>query len=74
MPNKYIGPKYLCAVCKNVYYVSTASLDTITMQHSSGEVLELTMVECPHCGSMSLPEGMNQISWCISNKENKYGN
>ena len=66
MANKnYIGKEYYCPVCKLSYIIADDMLDEVELKHESGEELSLITACCPHCESMSIPEGMNQIAWLM---------
>jgi len=64
MANKnYIGHEYFCTVCKSFSTATEELLDNVYIKHDNGEELEVITLECFSCGSMSIPEGMNQIAW-----------
>lgn len=64
MANKnYIGHEYFCSVCKTFFIATDELLDEVELTHENGEELSVTTLECFCCGSMSIPEGMNQIAW-----------
>jgi len=59
----YIGHEYFCGVCKSFSVATDELLDYVYLKHDNGEELEIVTLECFTCGSMSIPEGMNQIAW-----------
>ena len=65
----YIGYDYLCMSCNCSYVLSYENLVEVEIQHTTGEQLTITINECPHCGSMAIPEGLNQISWRVGTDE-----
>lgn len=65
MNKNYIGCDYYCPVCKLTYEMTDDMLDEVGLKHDCGEELEIVTAQCPHCESMSIPEGMNQIAWIM---------
>jgi len=70
MANKnFIGKEYFCSVCKTQYTMTDDMLDEVELTHKCGEHLNVITAQCPHCESMSIPEGMNQITWLMPGEE-----
>lgn len=67
--SNHIGEEYFCPVCKGLFTATKGLLDEIDLVHESKEQITVTILECSSCGSMSLPEGMNQIAWLIKGTE-----
>ena len=64
MANKnHVGKEYFCAVCRVFFESKDEQLDEVELKHKCGEELVIITIQCPHCESMSIPEGMNQIAW-----------
>ena len=59
----YINEDYFCPVCKSFFTATEDLLDEVELTHDCGEHLVVMTIQCPHCESMSIPEGMNQIAW-----------
>lgn len=64
MANKnYIGHEYFCSVCKSFFIATDELISEVELVHENGEQLSVITIECFSCRSMSIPEGMNQITW-----------
>ncbi len=60
---------YLCTVCKCKYQINPSMIEFLDLTHESGESLQASIVNCPECESMQIPEGLNPISFIVG--ENK---
>ena len=60
---------YQCRECGLGYDMTEDMLSRIEIESPTGESMIVTIVECPFCEGISLPEGFNNMSWKVADEE-----
>ena len=56
---------YVCPHCRLGFDMEADLISKLDIESPSGEPLLVSILTCPNCESLSIPEGLNEISWIV---------